>query len=97
MIGDCSRCLMHTVLAGPEALCFRCRPPTAEELAATWLPEPYTLTLTAMDVGFLQGMVYRRLRDESPGSVVPAGVARLLGKLDALAEQIYEDSRRATA
>lgn len=89
MIAACNRCEMLTVVTPPGGLCFRCRPPSDDELARTWLPETHVLKLSAMDVGFLSGALYRVVK-EHPESPVPAGVARLLGKLDQIAEDIYD-------
>jgi hypothetical protein len=85
----CARC---GLLFGSEGsgLCERCRPLT-ETTGPNWLPESYTLKLTAMDVGFLVGAINRRVT-EAPGEVIPAGVLRLMRKLDELSATIYGEN-----
>lgn len=85
----CAKCSLCYV--GPEPLCYRCLPLEATT-GPGWLPEAYTLKLSAMDVGVLLGALFRRI-DDAPAAVpVPAGVLRLLRKLDELAGQIYGES-----
>lgn len=90
MTGACLRCHTNTVVTEPGRLCFRCRPPSAEEHARTWLPENYFLKLSTFDVGILWGLLGARVAES--GGVVPAGVMRLLGKLDEITNAIYGES-----
>lgn len=90
MTGACLRCHTNTVVTEPGRLCFRCRPPSAQEHARTWLPENYFLKLSTFDVGILWGLLGARVAES--GGVVPAGVMRLLGKLDEITNAIYGES-----
>lgn len=94
MISRCSRCDVLTPVTEPGPLCFRCRPPTAAELAATWLPENCSLQLSAFDVGILLGALSQTLK--YPG-VTPAGVMYLLARLDRLAATFYPDDETKDA
>ena len=59
-----------------------------------WLPEDYTLKLNAFEVGLLLGCVMSKASETR--SVMPRTWRRLVDKLDALAQELYEGIRPPT-
>jgi hypothetical protein len=86
--GNCAKCGIPFGSQDGSGLCARCRP-LSDTSGPDWLPETLTLKLTVMDVGFLWGMLHRQIYDGRT-SMVPAGVLRLMRKLDDLSNEVYD-------
>lgn len=82
-------CGMRFGAEDDDPRCWRCRP-LEETTGPDWLPESYTLKLTALDVGYLTASVVSLLSSPKE-AVAPAGILRLLRKLETIVQKMYEE------
>lgn len=84
----CEKCgLRYGDDAGKQP-CWRCRP-LSETTGPSWLPEDYSLKLSAFEVGFLFGIVSKSAHESE--HAVPAGILRLLKKIEEQWDRGYHD------